>query len=298
MSLTRRLVRYLKIAGHIAVLWVANYLGDRSILNANLGLFFTIVCLVSWGYTVWVLWVVARSVFNREEFFHEYRRARRNRRGTGSRLSTRLGASSSAAFSVAYGPGDASPRLPTRVGDEPIRARKAAFLTPVEGGWKFRGIGAGGMYGIDDIAECVGNPRSTHSPPEVFCGCGFYALRLEDTKPGELLRTRGHALVELEVELYGRVIVYTRGYRAEKQRVLSATMYLSGLQPCTQVIAGDGLYPKTCDEAAMFVVIPEAERRPLRCAEHASLWTPEERVAIDLRDSVRAGLPTDWTFLP
>ena len=53
-----------------------------------------------------------------------------------------------------------------------------------------------------------------HEAPDPACTCGYYAMASADGFGGD----SGAAL--LEVELYGRVIVHERGYRASHQKIL------------------------------------------------------------------------------
>lgn len=80
------------------------------------------------------------------------------------------------------------------------------------------GIGMGIPYTSPD-AEAHCN-REFHQAPAWGCSCGFYAIgslaELEQWRP-----VNGTAW-ELEVALWGRVIEHTEGYRAQRQRVLTA----------------------------------------------------------------------------
>lgn len=66
-----------------------------------------------------------------------------------------------------------------------------------------------------DRAEC--HRGGDHTAPDLACTCGFYAVR-ERERVEDIY---GHAYVLLDVELFGKVIVYEHGYRAERQRILS-----------------------------------------------------------------------------
>lgn len=75
-------------------------------------------------------------------------------------------------------------------------------------------------YRADDWAKC-GRWEAwgdTHPAPVVDCTCGFYAMR-----DREAVEPVGGIAV-LEVELSGRVIRHERGYRAERQRVMSVAV--------------------------------------------------------------------------
>jgi hypothetical protein len=102
---------------------------------------------------------------------------------------------------------------------EPIVAWKTADLVvDQEGVVRFQ-AGNGTHYGAEAVASCHGYRDEEHLSPDPTGGCrtcGFYAVMerpdVEDY----------YGDVVLQVELYGRVIRHTAGYRAEKQRVLAA----------------------------------------------------------------------------
>lgn len=105
---------------------------------------------------------------------------------------------------------------------EPIRAWKLAFIRSADGNLAFSGyvVGDQHLYQREDTALCLTSLSSDHRAPAWDCGCGFYGM---NHLRHEHLPTRHSARVAiLDVELYGRVIRHTYGYRAEKQRVLRA----------------------------------------------------------------------------
>jgi hypothetical protein len=111
----------------------------------------------------------------------------------------------------------------TRV--DPIRARKLAFVDAGEHPG-FVGIGRGVRYSADDVALCAhGFHFVAHEPPELHCGCGFYAQSEPDSWDVKVHAVSGRELpvqiAHLDVELYGRVIRHERGWRAQRQRVLA-----------------------------------------------------------------------------
>lgn len=123
--------------------------------------------------------------------------------------------------------------LPHETATEPFVAYKRAHLT--NDGLRGVGVGARFVYKAEDTAVCLSEMNVLHKQervPVLACGCGFYALKEKPTKPqvdslagaahfwGYKARFAGGNCL-LEVELYGKVIVYDQGYRAEKQRVLS-----------------------------------------------------------------------------
>lgn len=122
-------------------------------------------------------------------------------------------------------PGGAAEGSDPRVVDEPVRGWKVAPVTRMPDGSVFFD-GFGTQYGVEAVARCnkhfVTGWRSSHAEPAPYegCECGFYAYndrRLigEHVQPGCGL---------LEVEMYGKVLRFEKGYRAEKQRVLSVTV--------------------------------------------------------------------------
>lgn len=80
------------------------------------------------------------------------------------------------------------------------------------------------LYGVEDIAQCtLYNHRDC---PSESCRCGFYALKLRKLVNKvfgswvHASRLGNFAVVTLDVELYGKVIEGSLGFRAEKQSVL------------------------------------------------------------------------------
>lgn len=148
-----------------------------------------------------------------------------------------------------------SPSLPVRKSDEPLRAWKTAGIGRLPGGklgfipltnrqaygtdeatavcsvhssWLSRLQSALRKMSIEDLTELASvdvkldniiaqvKDEDLHHVPDEDCSCGFYALDSVD----EILNRYSRSNVFLEVELYGRVIKGSLGYRAEKQRVL------------------------------------------------------------------------------
>lgn len=120
--------------------------------------------------------------------------------------------------------------LPEREDDQPFLAYKTARIMfgtskaiDASGGPKLGEYGphlmsafTGWAYDLSDRAVChVGGARE-HPVPDLSCTCGFYAVPNSD----DLQNAMSPDSVLIEVELFGKVIVYERGYRAERQRVL------------------------------------------------------------------------------
>lgn len=137
-------------------------------------------------------------------------------------------------ISISYGPGISFnpvpppgdvPDLVERVDDTPILAYKTAMLTWCMGdlfGPCLQSSFTQRPYDTSDRAECHASGyriafNEPHAAPHLGCSCGFYAVRERE------ILTNGHTSqgsVLLEVELFGRVIVFEHGYRAERQRIL------------------------------------------------------------------------------
>lgn len=120
-----------------------------------------------------------------------------------------------------YGP------LPVRHQSEPIRARKLAWIVrltdphlPERERWGFQGASVGNIafYRPESRSVCL-LTGTHHDAPQPDCTCGFYAVK---RVTGDH-RTAGF-FVALDVDLYGRVIRHTAGWRAEKQRVIKVTI--------------------------------------------------------------------------
>jgi len=109
---------------------------------------------------------------------------------------------------------------------EPIRAWKTARLGRAVDGKALvlLPLMSGDPYEVEARARCASDSYrwsvGTHTAdsPDPRCSCGFYAVR----QLQEYEVNRANAV--LEVELAGRVVVGTEGYRAGWQRVL--TVYL------------------------------------------------------------------------
>jgi hypothetical protein len=112
----------------------------------------------------------------------------------------------------------------------PIRAWKAAHIAFDGFSLRFRGIAIPLSYDAESSTFecfCGGIPEVRHKTPDVDSSCGWYALNT-----AELVRKqykRSFTLPDtfsppwlLEVDLWGTVIKCSKGYRASRQRVLSA----------------------------------------------------------------------------
>jgi len=125
--------------------------------------------------------------------------------------------------------------------DEPVRAWKLAKL--VRGGRgdghgvvRFEGLVFPARYDVTSTFECLCwlSPPSDlrHKLPRSNSTCGFHAV-----SPGEINMAAFGSIENLwllEVDLWGRVIRHTTGYRASRQRVLSVRPVSA--QPLPEVI--------------------------------------------------------------
>lgn len=121
--------------------------------------------------------------------------------------------------------------LPSETSDVPILGLRAARLRCpwVRGVDHFGATNlAHGWFGVEARAVCKVMRRKAFGCasdcPRPSCMCGFYAVPPDLQVPYE-----GDSFVRLEVELAGRVIVHTRGFRAAWQRVLKVRV-----PPCSR----------------------------------------------------------------
>jgi len=116
-----------------------------------------------------------------------------------------------------------TPSTPRRTAEEPIKAWKVAQLVkhPLlnNGVAVFTGVGYGNLspYGVEAEAEC---PKRFDGPSHSMftCTCGFYAVK--DRRVAENMLGPDDVVL-LEVELYGTVLHFEDGYRAQHQRVMA-----------------------------------------------------------------------------
>jgi hypothetical protein len=112
----------------------------------------------------------------------------------------------------------------------PIPAWKGAFLD-YSNPDKFYSLNEGTPYTHDDVAICevaifsgpLFTERHPKGIPSAYCSCGFYALKDRTQLQTSMYSapTSGLTRVVLNVELYGKILVGSEGYRAEKQRVMA-----------------------------------------------------------------------------
>lgn len=137
--------------------------------------------------------------------------------------------------------------VPERTSPDPIPGVKVAYPMIWADRVVFHALVFPRAYGVEADASCaMGSFYQTagleHGPvPRPGCTCGFYAwkpsharrARPERAIPGRRL-TAGEArkrsdhsvrsMCVLDVELLGKVMVFERGYRAQRQRVMSVSM--------------------------------------------------------------------------
>lgn len=168
-------------------------------------------------------------------------------------------------------------RLAVEQADEPIRGWRAAQVVLEGNRYRFQSVIAGhGSYDAEAVAACHRNDgyygirismyhseaERRHEAPGEDCSCGFYAV-IDPADVEDLAHGRGTVMIE--ADLYGRVIVHERGYRAQKQRALSVT------------IPADCLY---CTNAAQPAVPVEGGPLVFVCEKHL----PEDHVLISSHD--------------
>ena len=137
--------------------------------------------------------------------------------------------------------------IPERTSPDPIPGVKVAYPMIRDDRVVFHALVFPRAYGVEAQATCaLGRLHRMagveHGPvPRKDCTCGFYAwkpsharrARPERSIPGRRL-TAGEArkrsdqsvrsMCVLDVELLGKVMVFERGYRAQRQRVMSVSM--------------------------------------------------------------------------
>ncbi len=195
-------------------------------------------------------------------YWEDRRDRRRARSGSSSGFATWGGISGPSRIS-----GDAGTFAPdTRVVEEPIRGWKMAKVITGPDGPTFAGIGANALYAAEAVAECA--VGGNHQCPDPGCSCGFYARK----ERHDVSEPAGDYVL-LEVELYGRVMVGSDGYRAEKQRVLAVYADRSfGAPRCSCQVDNTGMSLRfngayqNCSNRVLFSSVRQG--RPL-CAEHA-----------------------------
>ncbi len=200
-------------------------------------------------------------------------------------------------------------RLPKRKADEPLRGYKQARLiigeTLFRGAavhlprYHFLGLSANGApYGVEANAVCLRPPDGT--VPHQHCACGFYAYKDGvsmgyDRRPTSMIAT-------LTVDLYGKVIVHTLGYRAQHQRVVAAELIVP--RTCAIATAWERIEITTFADLHPKYVRGVPTARCRSTATHVKHDTPvcqghADRAAIPLDtvlDRLRTDLPTDWTM--
>jgi len=127
------------------------------------------------------------------------------------------------------------------------------------------------------IAVCKATSARWHPAreraPALTCKCGLYATK-------QLPRLDlGGLVVEGMVELYGRVLEGTEGYRASKARLIGALTLVLGCVGTDARPAGAGVYPRSyCRELVQGTVMVGRQYRPL-CHEHSEALLRSNREA-------------------
>lgn len=182
-----------------------------------------------------------------------------------------------------------TPEIAERVDDQPILAYKTALLLWQYGdescGPGLSSLFTGNAYTASDHAECrvghMGYTISAHATPSIGCTCGFYAVRDRE----KIVSHAQEGAVLLDVELFGRVIVFEHGYRAERQRILRVGV--AGCWYCNAASAHVAtVAPTPWERAKSNALVP-------MCAEHLPL--AKANVAYSLSELAgRLGAPVGY----
>lgn len=210
-------------------------------------------------------------------------------------------------------PQEPKPRkLPKRRADDPFRGYKQAQVYQAPDGFHFRGLnGRGEPYGVEADAKCDNGPRRgqpTHDAPKPDCTCGFYAYNDPQFKHAFLAQPNEALIADLVVDLYGKVIVAKRGYRAGHQRVIEAQLQVP--VTCGVVLQREMIEVTTFGDASTRFIPGVPTRWCARecthvlgstpmCKTHAKINDACERVAVPIEgllDALRRDLPTDWSM--
>lgn len=155
--------------------------------------------------------------------------------------------------------------LPTEHTPEAVQAWKIARLYTPDG-WtvKLGAVHRDAVHPVEGEAVCVSGVFSfgyaidgPHTAPGVSCQCGFYAWKTA-AFAREYMKGIPDGFVLMQVELFGTVIQYERGYRAQRQRVLGVAI------PST-------CSASLCGKPAVVVDFPSIGRDTkyrVLCAEH------------------------------
>jgi hypothetical protein len=138
--------------------------------------------------------------------------------------------------------------LPREIQVDTLHGWRLARLVASKSTVSLLSLNTGGTLSPEANAQCHAYDMGFRSPlslvddhgavPDLNCSCGFYALKDRDG----LSCGPGH--VVLEVELSGRIVEATNGFRAQHQRILA----------CHLPSVCDGGF--LCDEPAEVLVFP------------------------------------------
>lgn len=189
------------------------------------------------------------------------------------------------------------PPLRTEKQDDVIVAWKRAVFTVTPHDIVLTSPVKGHPIEVDGTAWCnkgwtrgVRDESSTHRSPDPECTCGFYAMRDRAEAEAEAGNSHwGNCL--LEVQFFGRVIVGTRGYRAERQRIVAVHLDREGCAGwlCKAEPVGIG---RTTHAPVHSQDDEDKDFVPL-CRGHFDTWPPMDRLSMaDL--SSYLGLEVRW----
>ena len=173
--------------------------------------------------------------------------------------------------------------LPHREQIDTLRVFKLAKLVLANGIIRLQGVGTHAIYDVDAVAEChagmdgmmiVGGDEKVseqvkHTAPELNCTCGFYGVPHKHAKEVQSDYATSR-YVRIEAELFGRIVKHERGYRAQRQRVMS----ISVPRKCRTLGAATGSWATSsggevqCENTPLGMRLDGGYIVP-SCAEHA-----------------------------
>ena len=123
---------------------------------------------------------------------------------------------------------------------------------------------------------------AAHPAPDLDCRCGIYAMKSpEGTNWAEV-----GVWAEGPVRLWGRVLQGTKGYRADRARILGPLVVRMGCRwPCTP----ETWLANACPEPPAMVVVEPDEYVPL-CQEHAGVISAPQLSLTEFEEMVKAAL--------
>lgn len=182
------------------------------------------------------------------------------------------------------------PSFPVEKQDKPIRAYKSCNmslrLNQFTGTFSLQfhavGITTSITYKAVDVMRCmirVTTINPDHLTPDKDCTCGFYSFKTTE----DASTINGNFF--LEVELYGRVLQCSDGYRAQKQRVTAVhPRWFCGQTGCYKPTSRIVIVP---DSNNILWLVPT-------CEEHVQVSGTNYTV-VSISD-LKSALPSLWVF--